>query len=157
MKDLAGFWPDGISAESIAFARSVIYSPTKTRYFNLADHKLSTSAKYIHDRRWEIVPSWADGGFESVCSLLIPDYRDGLSKFCFYQQLRRHPDISGSIDGCLVGIPGPAYDTPSCYSESAFYVVDSLVRAYRKQDDADRSIECLRHNLEMAKQRAAAA
>jgi hypothetical protein len=132
-----------------------VYTPAKTRYYNLQDQKVSSAAKYVHDRRWAIVPSWADGGLESVCSLLIPDYRDSLSKFYFYQQLRRHPDMSGYVDGCLVGIPGPAYDLLTCHCESAFSVVDSLVRSYRQKEGAGRSMDCLRHNLEVARRQAA--
>lgn len=43
----------------------------KKRYFNADLLKTSTSPQKKHDRRWEVVPDWADGSTEAVMQLAL--------------------------------------------------------------------------------------
>ncbi len=156
LKELESFWPTDLSAENIDFAASLTFCSNKTRYYNLSTRKVSASEKYRWDKRWAVVPEWANGSLESVCMLLLPDYWNGLQRFYFYNNIRRHMGAGrGYIDGCMCGIPGQAFDAPTQNATSAFSIIDAVVRAYRLCQTADRSMESLRYNLTVSQQQVA--
>ena len=75
---------------SIAFAHSVQFKDDgKLRYYNLADHKVSTADKR-HDRRWEVVPQWANGTPAAAWRLLTTPHRDWIDWLTLASEIQRY-------------------------------------------------------------------
>lgn len=76
--------------DTINFALSIKYREDKDQWFDLANHKVSTSERYKHDRRWEKVENWMDGTAKSAFSIIntrLGGY-DTLGKLCWLDELR---------------------------------------------------------------------
>lgn len=150
-------WPHDIYGQKIDFAASVKYNIDKRRFYNLNDLKLGSSEKLQYDKRWEVVPFWADGSLDSVCRLLVPAYMSALDRFYHYHQFRDHLAGYGNIPGCLIDLPGEAYEAPVQNATTALHIIDCLVKAERLRQGAERSLASLEHNMtrEVATEQAA--
>jgi hypothetical protein len=90
-------WPRKTDRALLAFAHSVRYEENKRRFYSRTDRKISAAESKRHDRRWEQIPSWADGSIVSMARVLsgdvglavIPSYR--LYRDC-HEYLREDPD-----------------------------------------------------------------
>lgn len=86
----------GIEADSIEFARTVLYKEIdqskkfQRRYYSIAERKISMSESKRHDKRYEEVPRWADGEIESVQRLLWQDHYDGIRTFALMHAIAEH-------------------------------------------------------------------
>jgi hypothetical protein len=142
-------WPDDICKDRIEFFSGLKYDENKVRYYNGVDLKVSTSESKRHDKRWEEVPSWADGSVESVCQFVNRSYWACLDRFSAYLQVRDAMNY-GSVEGWNIGYPSEK-DQDFSNVHSAYYILDNLVRAKRMQESAKRGLECLRYNMRLDK------
>lgn len=151
MKLVSDVWPTDIYKDKIDFARSIKFNPDKRKFYSITELKTSTSEKMQYDKRYELIPEWADGSIDCLCRMLIPSFSNGLEKFYYYDQLRHLPNMWGNIEGCLIGLTGKTYEYTSVTAENALHILTYFVGAYRLQQQAVRSMECLIHNMESRK------
>jgi len=126
-------WGDDL----ITFALSIRCQEGKTRYYNLADRKLSTTDSKRHDKRWEKVESWMDGSPCACLAVLLHCFAhyDWLAKIALADDLRR-----------LSGYPlweellSPVKDLPGDWHQ-AFSSTRSVVRAIAGLDYAKRAAQ----------------
>lgn len=79
LADSCGYlFESGPDVPDIVFASTVLYDEKRKRYYSLKERKVSSSGNKRNDRRWEEVPTWADGTPKSMYRLLLPDYAKGL-------------------------------------------------------------------------------
>jgi hypothetical protein len=86
------------SETKLQFFHALIYKETKTQYYNARERRVSTSSSKRHDKRWEELPSWADGSAEACYRLWHTD--DGprglLESYALYAWIReRFAEITG--------------------------------------------------------------
>jgi len=145
-------WPVKEDRDKCTFAFSVKHSKKTDRYFSTQENKVSTAKNKRYDRRWELVPEWAEGSLESAYRILVQnrDYLCGLERFSLYLHLRSIGyDLTGGfgwIAGYGLGLTGN--DRFHDYSAS-FRCVDSLVQSFREMEHAKGSFDCLKHNLKL--------
>ena len=94
-EDMAKFfnslaWPtDRHSERDIRFALSIKYNEKKRQYFSTQENKVSSADSKRHDRRWNEVPSYADGSVESAYRLLYQDHFELLDCIILYTRIQR--------------------------------------------------------------------
>jgi hypothetical protein len=84
------------SVKEIEFAASVVYKPMsetqpwekKPRYYSVAEKKITTAGDKQYDKRYAKVETWNDGGAMAIFQMLIPDWSDGLMRFCYVEAIR---------------------------------------------------------------------
>jgi hypothetical protein len=156
---LTSFWPRPVDEKSIDFALTVKFDEKKTKYYNLQERKISSSEKLQYDKRWSEIPQWCVGNLESVLRLIVPDYyHDALTLFYYYTEVRSYLaqklDWYDSVDGYFIGWQ-PTDNYQSMQLQSAFYVINSIVKSWQYADNAQRSLDCLKHNLRIDEESAA--
>ena len=55
--------------ETALFLSTVVFKESKPQWFNISERKLTTNRNKQFDKRWQAVPSWADGTIASAYSL----------------------------------------------------------------------------------------
>lgn len=148
MEQVENIWPNRDYKKDIAFAASIKYDAEKTRYYSMQEMKVSASDKKRHDRRYEMVPEWADGSLQSIFRLLTLDwsYQGVITRFDLYRQIKDYVlDLNGwfgpGIDGHGIGSSEDMYSL-----NDSFSAVRLQVEAYRKMYHAKRVYECLMNN-----------
>ena len=129
-----------------------MYDENKRRYYSKGDHKVSSSASKAHDRRWEQIPSWANGGVESVYRLALPDF--GLPWIARYATADFVRDTYAEETGRWAStIPDLLnWDErlhKQCRDEDwsqAFSALDQCRKAYIAKDYSHRVFDCWQHN-----------
>lgn len=151
--------------ESLAFAHSVRYveygedvpyNKRKTHYYSRELKKVSTAEKLKHDRRWEEVPRWADGGVKAMVGLLSGDrFTYWLERIWLYEQCyqfkRSLGEWSDSVEE-LLEIPESARP----YLNTALHSVRSVFKGWELLDAARRGASNYRINLPLEKTEEAA-
>lgn len=154
-------WPKPyyeIGHRSVSFAMSLKYKEGKTQYFNATEQKKSSAEAKQYDKRWEPVPEWANGSFDSVCALCVPKHHDALERYADTTKCAEFFEIlsgsycSSNFKACEMAgiIPRDSdrheFNQISNDFASAFHVVDSIVKSVRDLDSAKRSFSCLDNN-----------
>jgi hypothetical protein len=82
-------------AKHIAWAASVIYKAPKENdwnhkrtYFSAREMKLSKAPAKQYDKRYEEVRDIHDGSAKSIYRILIPEYADGMERYCYAEAIR---------------------------------------------------------------------
>lgn len=149
---IAQEWPIKEDRAKCTFAFSVKHSKKIDRYYSTQENKVSTAKNKRHDRRWELVPEWADGSLESAYRILVQDkeYLCGLVRFSLYLHLRGIGyDLTGGF-GWIAGYGLGLTDNNRFHDYSAsFRCVDFMVQSYREMEHAKKSFDCLKHNLKL--------
>jgi len=141
LKILANWWPrEGQGEEEAQFCCGVKQRGEKTTYFSRQERKISTSPSKRYDKRWEEVPSWADGSFKAefglVCNGRLPHVLDRL-QFAYdcvvaYRRSGGYTSYNSAEEAV-----GCRFDEVS----SVYSAISGLVAAYRRQVDAKRAWE----------------
>ena len=158
------FLPD-VYDERIAFAATVIYKDVslkfKRQYYSLSEKKLSTAEKLRYDKRYEEVPSWADGTPEAVYRLLWLGCYSPLQNLAIAKRVEnwfhQHKDDYDSLDR-YAKIGWGIEDTTERWAiQRALFVVQSVINALDTLSSTPRSVESYVYNWKNDQQRAAAA
>lgn len=152
MKTIADLWPRETYHKKIDFFLELRHDEKKKRFYEKGDLKTSTAPTKANDRRWEPVPTWADGGITAAMQFLACSWYGSLERFALYLQVRErfyelnnwYGDDDGDDDGNGIGY-GKRQDFRDL--QTSFRCVSLLVDAYRAQEDARRSLERLKHNF----------
>jgi len=148
IKEIATYFPLPLCHKKIDFFLTLKYDADKRRYYNASELKVSSSPSKANDRRWELVPEWANGSSESCLRFLVT-YDKALYRFAYYLQIR---DRAYELNNYSDPMPGHAigYADEDCNAfynlKSAFESVSLLVNGYREEDRANRMFESLRYN-----------
>lgn len=79
-----------IRKRTAIFAATVKYREDKRAYYSIRDEKVSTADSRRYDKRWEEVPSWANGGIDSVWRLCCTnDAHSTLDRYAMALGLQR--------------------------------------------------------------------
>lgn len=142
VQEVEKFWPEDNTRfdKRIQFFSSLKYDEEKTRYYNESEMKVSASEKKAHDRRWEAVPSWADGRIEAVFRFTAQSHWGALERYNLYQRLRETLWWE-NIEGSGIGSTERTGDL-----NYAFDSVDFLVKSHRNMEAAKSCFDCLNHN-----------
>src|SRR5262249_44623856 len=62
-------WDFPPTAEQGLFFEGLRFKERKRQWFSRSHRKVSTADSKRHDRRWEEIPSWADGSFGAILRL----------------------------------------------------------------------------------------
>jgi len=79
--------------EVIAFAASIVAKESDKdystrRYYSISERKISKKAELQYDKRYQEVPTWADGSSESIYRLLKADWHDGFTAYMYAYNVR---------------------------------------------------------------------
>lgn len=79
--------------EVIAFAASIVAKDSDKdystrRYYSISERKISKKAELQYDKRYQEVPTWADGSSESIYRLLKADWHDGFTAYMYAYNVR---------------------------------------------------------------------
>lgn len=152
-------WPQRTEPlfENMVFAFSVKYKEGKTQYYNLQDRKVSSADSKRHDKRWEEVPSWADGSVESAYRILLPSHENGLiAQFHLFKQCCYHAyKVLGYWGKQPLDYFGLRDTQPDV--DTAWSALDAIVNAYREKSTAERLLQSYKYNLEIEEERKRAA
>ncbi len=133
-------WPSPrVTSAQIAFVAGLKYSEDKKRYYSFSELRTSASPWKQHDRRWQEIPSCADGTFSGVYSILMPNIHPlGLA-----ERFALHETVTGwfgendkgypRLDGYGIGSQDNFWDVSAAYR-----MVDALVKAHRETQTAVR-------------------
>ncbi len=150
-------WPEHLNKKRIEFALSVKYDENKTRYYSMSEQKVSASPKLEWDKRYERVPTWADGSLESAFRLLPK--QSALEHLRTYLDIREYlferDNWCDTMEGYGIGLDNDANGNKFSNLHSAFIVIDNMVRAAQLLDHARGSFDCLTHNMKLDKASAA--
>jgi len=149
---VSGSWPRSDGGDKAQFACTIRYKEGKRTYYSWIDRKVSGSDSKRHDKRWEEVPTWADGSFDSVFRLACGNYRDAIERYVIADTCKEEVKRSGgwadyNAAEKAIGVSYEDVRLP-------FTVVDNLVRAFRLTEDAKRYLSAHLANLEHRKQQA---
>jgi hypothetical protein len=72
----------GANVRFVRFMAGVRFNEKKPQFYNRSELKVTSSASKRHDRRWEEVPSWADGSADALWRLTYQDYWSTLERYC---------------------------------------------------------------------------
>ena len=132
---------------AIGFASKVIYKPDKERWFSLSERKISASESKRYDRRYERIPKWADGSYESIVRILRQDYYSPLKAFVMelavYDWFTRH--------GCVGTLPcfDPQADWDLRSKQvAAVRTVQDVCKAHYKLESARRMVRMHRDQVQ---------
>jgi len=134
---LADNWPrSNPENEKIVLACKIKYREDKRQYYSLQEEKVSTAESKRHDKRWEDVPSWADGGLSAVFGLVSNGgWRDLLHRYQLAEDcVTVYRRINGSCLG--YGAAEKLVDVDYAGTMPAWAVCRELVQAYRLQRNA---------------------
>lgn len=84
----------GPNRKAIEFAAGIVFKPAdgqddvslcyrrekKTRYFSIAEQKVTASDKQ-YDKRYQKVESWCDGSPSAIYRMLLPEHANGLERY----------------------------------------------------------------------------
>jgi len=158
-------WPhpkQQIGRDLIVFAQGLRYKEDKRRYYNKCDRKVSAAESKRHDKRWDEVPSWADGSIKSVLALVNAEFNKPLETYglvLWIDEVFRDTVGSRGTYWDLACHTGMVADTDSSDLDqqdrevayagnliNAYHVVDGFISGYRTHKYAVRSWECLQNN-----------
>lgn len=112
-------------------------------YYCKNDLKTSRSESKRHDKRWEEVPTWADGSTRAVVGLLNPQHCKFLEVYAVWkhvaQVLREENDTWTNITEELKIEEG--------HIDTAFDAVNDMAYAYALNSGANRLLTCWKHNV----------
>lgn len=137
---VSSVWPHQDWTDKISFAMGIKYNEKKPEYVSVDLQKTSKSEKLRWDKRWELIPSWADGSMEITFKWTCESHYSALYRFSLYEQIRKAYRWE-TFEGSGIGSTDN-YDKLS----SAFHAVDSLVMAYHMSEGAKRTFACLKSN-----------
>lgn len=147
-----------VDGDRIRALRAVVYKEGKRRWFDRSTGKVSASDSKRHDRRWEEVVQWMDGGFDAVLGLVGGGRGSFLYVAAVYQDFREVWRIQTGDDG-----KNPwqffewlYYSVEECYHAfNAFNALRLLVKSWECKQDAARSLECWQSNEALYRERKA--
>ena len=140
--------------EVIAFAASIVAKEadkdySTRRYYSISERKISKNSKLQYDKRYQEVPSWADGSAESIYRLLRSEWQDGFSAYCYAYNVRQwcvdhslYCELPGSLMGWFRDDSEKdrslmyALRAVRCFADS----IDALDNAKRSLQDYERRI-----------------
>jgi hypothetical protein len=138
------------SERDIRFALSVKYPKqkedayiTKRAYYSVKEGKTSTSESKQYDKRWQVVPEWADGSIESAYQLLYQDHYDLLESIALYIQVEEYVRLTNDSHWCQTRyqyfkiVEGYKH----CEADSQFHAIENLLRARDLTHFAKRAVE----------------
>ena len=145
--DLDAFdWRELTSRDEVAFYASLKYNEDKTVYYNASERKKSASRSKQHDKRWEEIPSWADGGLDAIYSFVCKSYYSYLDRFRLLDQVR---DLLSEISGYYsvdtekhFGIDQTDWNN----TRDAISIIGYVYASVRAADLAMRNMSCLENN-----------
>ena len=140
-------WHSYYYEANVKFAMSVKYVEGRRLYYSFDKRKVSSSEKLQHDKRYEVVPEWADGTPKSAFSLI------NLNKRWMSPWER-------------IQVAFAFRNFPNCYDWVSIVYPDmkmsrrirDAVEAINHYDEAQqlhRSFSCYKHNIENRRERAA--
>lgn len=147
LKDIEGFWPTDIDNSKMDFYMGLKFNPDKPMYYSANEYKVSNGKSKAYDRRWELVPEWADGTMAATLRFLrgATGRRGAVEVFGMYLQLKDYyfkvRQWSDTIEGYGTNLSDDFY-----HLRDAFIAVDYHVRAYRNVYYARRLYEALQEN-----------
>lgn len=150
---VAKHWPNHLPSRSrILFLAGLRYKDDgKRRYFHEHDDKVSAAESKRHDKRWEEVPTWADGSLSAVMSLLNQRGYSWLHSYATWlhaaQVLRDEHGTYSNVDDQL--------KLPE-WTHYAFEAVNERVQAFRLLASADRFLNCWKTCMENKKNKESA-
>jgi hypothetical protein len=136
-------WVYPIMHDKIDFARKVKYNSEKEQYYSKEERKVTSSKSKQYDKRYEVVPEWADGAIEAVMAIVHESYWGALDDFNAYTTIR---DRADETEQWIDQLPMWDYDSEYANILQAWRVVANLKRAYELHNLAVRSMECIHHN-----------
>ena len=131
----------------IEFASKIIYKPDKERWYSLSERKISASESKRHDRRYERVPEWADGLYESIVRILRQPHYSPLKTFVM--ELAVHDWFSRH--GCVGTLPcfDPRADWDLRSKQvAAVRAVQDVCKAHYKLESARRMVRMHRDQVQ---------
>ena len=143
-------WPDDVSTQAVLFAHSVRYRDGKPMFYSREERKVSASESKRHDRRWELVPDWADGTVKSCARLLQTDGLHGALDLFHWADCIT--DVLYAYEGSSWGVARdvlPVHEElakPFRHLHNAYEAANYMIQSYKRGDYARRSLECYLHN-----------
>lgn len=141
-------------------AMGIKYKEGKKQYVNRSDWKVSSSDSKRHDRRWEEVVSWMDGGYLSLVGLL----RIGSGNFLrVYNELDTLRTVCYELTGSFEHHPWQVLEwlhwdyRLGGRADEAFHALRAFCTAVEAKEQAKRSLDCYVSNVENDKRLAAEA
>lgn len=131
-------WPrSNPDNEKIVLACKIKYREDKRQWYSLAEEKVSASESKRNDRRWEDVPSWADGSFKAVFGIVCHGYGDLIYR---YQLAEDCKTVYRRVTGNSAGYDAAEKLVDVDYSAvmAAWRICRDLITAERLRDDAVR-------------------
>jgi hypothetical protein len=121
----------------IVLACKIKYREDKRQWYSLAEEKVSASESKRNDRRWEDVPSWADGSFKAVFGIVCHGYGDLIYR---YQLAEDCKTVYRRVTGNSAGYDAAEKLVDVDYSAvmAAWRICRDLITAERLRDDAVR-------------------
>ena len=136
-----------VGGAEIEFASKVIYKPDKERWYSLSEQKISASESKRYDRRYERVPEWADGSYESIVRILRQPHYSQLKAFVMqlavYDWFAKHDHM----------INLPSFDPEANWELRSKHVaavrtVQGVCEAYCKLESARRMVRMHRDQVQ---------
>lgn len=150
MAAVAQKWPRHLSPSvaDVRFALTVKYREDKPRYYSLSEKQVSGATSKQHDRRWQPVPEWADGGVHACFRLCRPDYAlTFLDIVVVASDVLEHFDtLTGSVGysvSHLLELDWPTETGAWAHFRAAFRAVQSLVVVHDNMEFARRVVTSL--------------
>lgn len=141
--------------KEIAFAASIIYKAppeekrytAKKRYFSVKELKCTAGKEY--DKRYTEVTDVHDGTSKSIFRILIPEFTDGLEKYCYAEAIRNwllENDGWAEMPGVFL----KWYDSTERARElrDAFEACKDITEAHRLKANVQRRLDNQRENRE---------
>jgi len=160
LKRIESSWPHSYTFDTkkIAFFASLKYVDGKRRFYEKDEMKVSSAESKQYDRRWNEIPSWADGTFDATWRFMREHVNvyDTVQQFALFEAVKEWYDNNhGYGFAKTYERNGIGTDTPYNDIAAAFRIMDSLVTAFRGKEKAKRSRESLQWNLIDSKKQAA--
>jgi len=130
----------------IKFAAKVKYKEEKPqRYYDLESQKISSSQSKSFDKRFKIIPTWADGSVYSVLRLLRQSYWSYCACLIAVEEIRRAMDYAWFDYHDVFGVERQELNLLIM----ALRVIQLYSKAHSAMDVAKRSAESLHYNTQI--------
>lgn len=145
----------GVCQDAYDFLRSVTYKEDKRQWYSLQLRKISGKDDKRFDKRWQEVPSWADGSVKSAYDLFRLNWECRKSFLERYATVQAFQELAGGSfyqqDECE-----PWIEQLSGDHQHAFRALKSAMQAKEQRDWATRLIDSAKRNSEPKQEQVAA-
>lgn len=136
---VAKHWPHPLCRQRIKFFAGLKYREDKTQYYSSSLQKVSSAESKRNDKRWDVVPSYADGSLSAIAALAQVGSGGILAAYSAWTQI--HAYLEEEQGGAWHVSIGEKMKLQGVHLDRAFRALNDLVTAHKLRSGVDSWLE----------------